>query len=118
MHSPHFLSNQTSNNKKKKPRSTWLNSNKKRGGGFEAQIGLSDQASSRDTVMAATNGCLKRPSGLPRQRKRILSTTPDSSTLLNSIQPSSPPLYIERERESQKKKKEERKRNSFLFDNS
>ena len=80
----------------------------------EAQIGLSDQASERDTVMAATKtGCLDvikkfttRPSGSPRQTKRILSTVPESSTLLTSTKPSSQPLSLhvsperERERES------------------
>ena len=90
----------------------------------EAQIGLSDQASERDTVMAATKtGCLdvikkftKRPSGSPRQTKRILSTVPESSTLLTSTKPSSPPLSLyvsrerERERESHESEKKKRKK--------
>ena len=63
----------------------------------------------------------KRPSGSPRQTKRILSTVPESSTLLTSTKPSSPPLslYVSREREREResheseKKKEKRKRNRY-----
>ena len=48
----------------------------------------------------------KRPSGSPRQTKRILSTVPESSTLLTSTKPSSPPLslYVSREREREKER--------------
>ena len=58
----------------------------------------------------------KRPSGSPRQTKRILSTVPESSTLLTSTKPSSPPLSLyvsrerERERESHESEKKKRKK--------
>ena len=82
----------------------------------------------RDTAMAATKtGCLdvikkftKRPSGSPHQAKRILSTIPETSTLLTSTKPSSQPLSLlcpekERERERKNHRSEKKKGNRYTY---
>ena len=94
----------------------------------EAQIGLSDQASERDTVMAATKtGCLDVIKKIHKETIRV--APPNKTDLFNStrifhtlninkaIVTASFITCVQREREKEKvmnlKKKEKRKRNRY-----